>query len=110
MEEGTEADVPGEPIGLVVGEPARFRVFSSPVRKQDRPGDVLRGWAEGELGETDSMEATLPPAGDAEQAYVPVRFHSRITELGIFELWCVSTVSEDRWKLEFNVREDTQAA
>jgi hypothetical protein len=110
MEEGTDADVPGEPIGLVVGEPARFRIFSSPVRKQDRPGDVLRGWTEGELGETDSMEATLPPAAGAEQAHVPVRFHSRITELGVFELSCVSTVSPDRWKLEFNVREDTQAA
>ncbi len=110
MEEGTEADVPGDPIGLVVGEAARFRVFSSPVRKQDRPGDVLRGFSEGELGETDSMEATLPRAADAEQGYVPVRFHSRITELGVFELWCVSTVSDDRWKLEFNVREDAEAA
>jgi hypothetical protein len=110
MEEGTEADVPGAPIGLVVGEATRFRVFSSPVRKQDRPGDVLRSWGEGELGETDSMEATLPPAAHAEQDYVPVRFHSRITELGIFELWCVSTVSDDRWKLEFNVREDAEAA
>jgi molecular chaperone DnaK (HSP70) len=110
MEEGTEADVPGAPIGLVVGEAARFRIFSSPVRKQDRPGDVLRSFREDELGETDSMEATLPRAADAEQGYVPVRFHARITELGIFELWCVSTVSDDRWKLEFNVREDTEAA
>jgi hypothetical protein len=110
MEEGTETDVPGEPIGLVVGEPARFRIFSSSVRKQDRPGDVQRGWAEGELSETDSMEATLPAAAGAEQVHVPVRFHSRITELGVFELSCVSTVSADRWKLEFDVREDPPAA
>jgi hypothetical protein len=109
-EEGTELDVPAEPIGLVVGEPARFRIFSSPARKQDRPGDVVQGWGEGELVETDSMEATLASAGEAEQAYVPVRFHSRITELGVFELWCVSTVGDDRWKLEFNVREDAEAA
>jgi molecular chaperone DnaK (HSP70) len=110
MEEGTEVDVPGEPIGLVVGEPARFRVFSSPVRKQDRPGDLVRSWPAGELAETDSMETTLPPAANAEQDYVPVRFHSRITELGVFELWCASTVGDDRWKLEFDVREDPEAA
>ena len=23
---------------------------------------------------------------------MPVRFHSQITELGVFELWCVSTI------------------
>ena len=110
IEEGTELDVPGDPIGLMVGEPARFRIFSSPVRKEDRPGDVVQGWREGELAETDSMEATLGSETNPEQAYVPVRFQSRITELGIFELWCVSTVAEDRWKLEFNVREDAEAA
>ena len=50
------------------------------------------------------------PAAAAEHAYVPVRFHSRITELGVFELWCVSTAADERWKLEFNVREDAEAA
>ena len=41
MEEGTETDVPSGEIGLVVGEPAHFRFFSSSVRKADRPGDLL---------------------------------------------------------------------
>ena len=41
MEEGTESDVPSDEIGLIVGEPAQFRFFSSSTRKQDRPGDVL---------------------------------------------------------------------
>ena len=44
MEEGTETDVPSDEIGLVVGEPAHFRFFSSSVRKHDRPGDVLAAW------------------------------------------------------------------
>jgi molecular chaperone DnaK (HSP70) len=106
MEEGTETDVPGEELGLVVGEQASFRFFSSAVRKHDKPGDVLRSWTEAELTETDPLEATLPPAPDVEDAYVPVRLHSKITELGIFELWCVSTAGEGRWKLEFSVRPD----
>ena len=57
------------------------------------------------MAETDSLETTLPPA-NAEEDYAPVRFHSRVTELGVFELWCVSTVSDQRWKLEFSVRDD----
>ena len=42
MEEGTETDVPSDEIGLVVGEPAHFRFFSSSVRKNDRPGRPAR--------------------------------------------------------------------
>jgi len=109
MEEGTERDVPGGEIGLVVGEHAQFRFFSSAVRKQDQPGDIVRSWTEQEIAETDSLEATLPPVEDLEDAYVPVRFHSKITELGVFELWCVSTASDHRWKLEFSVREDARS-
>lgn len=105
MEEGTEADVPSDEIGLVVGEPAHFRFFSSPVRKEDRPGNVLSSWTEDELAETDSLEATLEPDASIREPYVPVKFQSRVTELGMFELWCVGTQSDKRWKLEFNVRE-----
>jgi len=105
MEEGTETDVPSEEIGLVVGEPAQFRFFSSSVRKQDRPGDVLPRWSEDELSETDSLETTLPADEAIEEDYVPVRFHARVTELGMLELWCVSPQTNRRWKLEFSVRE-----
>jgi len=108
MEEGTETDVPADDIGLVVGEPAHFRFFSSSVRKDDRPGDVLRAWREDELTETDPLETELMADEAIEEAYVPVRFHSRITELGMFELWCLSSVSDKRWKLEFSVREDAE--
>jgi hypothetical protein len=105
MEEGTELEVPGAEIGIVVGEQASFRFFSSAVRKHDKPGDLVSSWSEDEISETDSLEATLPPAEDLEDSYVPVRFNSRITELGIFQLWCVSMVSDHRWKLEFSVRD-----
>jgi hypothetical protein len=103
MEEGTETSVASRPIGIQVGQPARFRFFSSTVRKQDAPGTLLKDWEETELQETSPMEVELPKQGD--QAVVPVTFHSRITELGVFELSCQSTRSDDRWQLEMNVRE-----
>lgn len=106
MEEGTEVDVPSNEIGLVLGEPAHFRFFNSAVRKDDRPGQILDRWDEDELSETDSLETTLPADAASDESYVPVRFQSRITELGVFELWCVSTSTAGRWKLEFSVREE----
>ncbi|MBR5709584.1 MAG: Hsp70 family protein, partial [Thermoguttaceae bacterium] len=60
-----------------------------------------------ELEETDSLETTLAPVADADDSdYVPIQFHSVVTELGMFELWCQSVNSPDKWKLEFSVRED----
>ena len=96
-----------QPTG-VVGEPAAFRFFSSPIRKTDKPGDLLANWTEEELSETDSLEALLPKDDTIEDDFVPVRFHSDITELGVFELWCQSTKSANRWKLEFSVRKDVE--
>ncbi|MDP1797897.1 MAG: Hsp70 family protein [Planctomycetaceae bacterium] len=108
MEEGTELDVPSDPIGLIVGQPAHFRFFSSAVRKEDQPGSRLTAWTSEELAETDSLEATLPLDDSTEDHYVPVTFHTHITELGTLELWCVSTRGNGRWKLEFSVRSDAE--
>ena len=106
MEEGTSIDVPSGEIGLVLGELASFRFFSSNVRHSDLPGDVLPEINVEELAETDSMETLLQAGGEEQETYVPVKFQSRITELGVLELWCVSAMSDRRWKLEFSVRED----
>lgn len=106
MEEGTETDVPSGEIGLVVGEPAQFRFFSSSVRKEDRPGTLLTQWTPEELVETAPLETMLVRDENIQEPYTPVRFHARITELGMLELWCVSTQTDRRWKLEFSVREE----
>lgn len=115
MEEGTEVDVPSDPIGLIVGESARFRFFSSANRRTDQPGDLLTRWSQEELSETDSLEATLATSAGCdgvaatEDDYVPVTFHARITELGVLELWCVHESEDKRWKLEFSVRDDAES-
>jgi len=105
MEEGSAIDVKSEEIGLVVGEPVKFRFFSSSVRKKDQPGELVTRWNEDEIEETDSLELELPVSEKLVEGYVPVQFQSRITELGVFELWCKSTVSDDSWKMEFSVRD-----
>ena len=110
MEEGTETDVPASAmeIGLAVGQNEKFRIFSSSTRKDDKPGTLLASWTPEELEETDSLETTLEPqSGDlSDSDYVPVQFHSVVTELGMFELWCQAVNSPDKWKLEFSARKD----
>jgi hypothetical protein len=105
MEEGSEIDVPGLEIGLVVGEPALFRFFSSGERQDDAAGDPLDSWRPDELIETDPLEATLEAEAGVEGGLVPVRFRSRLTELGVLELWCVGPEPKQQWKLEFSARD-----
>jgi hypothetical protein len=103
MEEGTEEDVPEQEFGLVVGEAAQFRFLGSTVRRNDPVGTLVEDW-EGQIEELTPLSTTLEAPGSEGQT-VPVRLHSRVTEIGTLELWCHSRDGKRRWKLEFNVRE-----
>jgi hypothetical protein len=103
MEEGTETDVPDQEFGLVVGVPAEFRFLGSSVRRGDTVGTLIDDW-EGEIEELSPLTTTLE-APNREGQTVPVHLHSKVTEVGTLELWCLSRDGKQRWKLEFNVRE-----
>ncbi len=103
MEEGTETDVPSQEFALIVGEPAEFRFLGSTIRRGDTVGAVIEEW-EGQIDELAPVSTTLEAPGK-EGRMVPVHLHSRVTEVGTLELWCMSRDSKEKWKLEFNVRE-----
>jgi molecular chaperone DnaK (HSP70) len=107
MEEGTTADLPGEEMGLVVGEPVHFRLFASSARREDRPGDVVED--EAELVETPPVEATLPAEGQEPGEVVPVRLRAHVTEIGTLELECVDRGGK-AWRLEWNLRQPPEGA
>ena len=104
MEEGTDAELPAQEFGLVVGEPVHFRFFGSSVRRQDQVGTMLDYWQPDELQELDEIEATLPTEGRTPGEIVPVKLHARVTEAGTLELEAVPRGSSERWKVEFDVR------
>src|SRR5207244_9946119 len=73
MEEGTETDVPGPELGLVVGEPAEFRFLGSTTRRDDPLGTILERWQPDELEEMAPMETALATDDAATGEAVPVR-------------------------------------
>ena len=103
MEEGTETDVPAQEFGLIVGEPVEFRFLGSSVRRHDNVGVMVDEWQD-EISELAPVSTTFESAGN-EGKMVPVHLHSKVTELGTLELWCISRDEKEKWKLEFNVRE-----
>ncbi|MCG5071885.1 Hsp70 family protein [Paraburkholderia tagetis] len=104
MEEGTDAALPAQEFGLVVGEPVHFRFFGSSVRRQDQVGTLLDYWSPEELQELEEIQATLPSEGRTPGEVVPVKLHARVTEAGTLELEAVPSGSNERWKVEFDVR------
>lgn len=104
MEEGSDAALPPQEFGLVVGEPVHFRFFGSSVRRHDQVGTMLDYWSPEELQELEAIQATLPTEGRTPGEVVPVRLHARVTEAGTLELEAMPSGTNERWKVEFDVR------
>ncbi len=104
MEEGSEHILEDRVFGLTTGATVTFRFFSSPARAGDVMGTVVSN-AEKELEETSKLEMTVPEIeGLGESSLVPVKLHSRLSELGTLELWMQQVDADRRWELNFNVR------
>lgn len=107
MEEGSESDVPGTELGLVIGEPVTFPFFSSNNRKEDHIGDDVDDLEE--LQNSSPLETTLSvKEGVKKGDMVPVKLHSKVTEVGTLEISCRTTDNKHSWDLQFNVRKHDQ--
>ena len=107
MEEGTASTMPPHELGIVVGEPVRFRFFGSSVRRADTAGTELERWRPGELEELSPIEVTLPNEGRRDGDVVPVRLESSVSPVGTLDLEAVPLnprTPDERWKIELNVR------
>ena len=105
MEEGTQADLPSRDFGLVVGEPATFRFFSSAARRDDQVGTTLDNPTALDLEELDPVEAVFESENTPEGSVLAVTIRSVVTEVGTLEVWAVTTDESESFRLEFRIRE-----
>lgn len=110
MEEGTERVLEDQEFSLVLGEHAQFRFFSHHTPNladgsEPDVGSVVKRWKK-ELTELHPIETALEK-GDDDGKTVRVKLRSRVTELGVLELWCQAADGR-KWKLEFDIREEQQ--
>jgi molecular chaperone DnaK (HSP70) len=108
MEEGEERELPDQEFALVLGEPATFRFFSHATPKLSNGvepviGTTIRNWKQ-ELSELHPIETVLDKT-DGGGKTVRITLKSKVTELGMLELWCVDPEGK-KWKLEFDIRDD----
>mgnify|MGYP000030847414 FL=1 len=105
MEEGTEAEVSDREFGLIVGQPVRFKFFGSTVRRDDVSGTLLDFWSPEELEELPEIQANLTAEGRKEGEVVPVRLAAKVTEIGTLMVEAIPRDGDQRWQVEFDVRD-----
>jgi molecular chaperone DnaK (HSP70) len=108
MEEGEERNLENQELALVLGEPATFRFFSHNTPKlsngqEPHVGTIIRNWKQ-ELTELHPIEVLLDK-GEGDGKTVRVKLKSKVTELGVLELWCEAPNGR-KWKLEFDIRQE----
>jgi molecular chaperone DnaK (HSP70) len=113
-EEGSTLDLDLEGLQLVANRPVSFRLYSSLTRTEDKLGGVVDfSAADIEAGALHShapLNAVIRFGKKIEERLIPVKLGARLTEVGTLEIWAESKVSEQRWRLQFELRKQAKTA
>jgi molecular chaperone DnaK (HSP70) len=107
-EEGSSLELDMEGLQLVANKPVSFRLYSSLTRMEDQLGDVVEFPAtqveSGDLHAHASLNALIRFGKPQGERFVPVKLGAKLTAVGTLEIYCDSKVSDNRWRLQFELR------
>ncbi len=104
LDEGSVINLPQMAYEVRANEPVSFNMYGSSYRSGDIAGDII---------DIDSSVTSLPPlqtiikfGKKSEEKRIPVTIGAEYTEMGSLAIYCQSGVSEHKWKLQFQLRDD----
>jgi len=112
-EEGQEIRLEQTDLQLVANKPVAFRLYSSLLRTEDRPGDVVSFPVPENATDPASEPRLHAPLhavirfGKGGEKLIPVTVGARLSEVGTLEAWAESRISEHRWRLQFQLRKSS---
>lgn len=101
MEEGSTVEI-DRPFTLTLDRPVQFQLYGTTADRVDRTGALV--------DVSDEAFLPLPPihtilrSAAGGTGAVPVNLEAALTEIGTLELWCRSRATDERWRLEFELR------
>jgi molecular chaperone DnaK (HSP70) len=103
MEEGSLIKIEGKKYMLTLGEDVSFNLFESSMGKDDKAGETIEDFSNN-LEKLTEIETFL---NGNKGEMVPVVLEAHVTEIGTLEFYCVSVEDSRKWKLEFNLRQQS---
>jgi molecular chaperone DnaK (HSP70) len=104
LEEGSGIVLDKPELELALGQPVSFPLYTSTVRGDDQPGQIFNAQPD-QLLQLPPLHTILRGGKRSGSKRVPVTLAAHSTEVGTLELWCAAKDGQNRWRLEFNVRD-----
>ena len=103
LDEGSTIALPDMAFEVLTNQPVAFDMFSSSFRSGDLSGDLVE--VDDTLTPMTPLQTVIQFGKQGEKRQIPVTIAPEYTELGTLAMWCRSTISPHRWKLQFQLRE-----
>src|SRR5262249_2786639 len=94
----------------VANRPVSFKLYSSLTRTEDKLGEVVEfSEADNDLHMHAPLNAVIRFGKKAEERLIPVKLGARLTEIGTLETWREHKISDNRWPLQSELRNQAVA-
>ncbi len=103
LDEGSRINFPDRKFEVLANQPVSFDIFSSSFRSGDKTGDIIE--IDDSLSPMAPVHTIIRFGKKGEKKAVPVRIEPEYTEMGTLAMWCRSSVTNHRWKLQFQLRD-----
>ncbi len=102
LDEGSVIDLADMKYEVRANEPVSFEIFSSSFRSGDRAGDIIE--IDKSVSAMSPVQTVIKFGKTGHAKNIPVAIGAEYTEMGTLAMYCISAVSDHRWKLQFQLR------
>ncbi|MCG8563710.1 MAG: hsp70 family protein, partial [Desulfobacterales bacterium] len=102
LDEGSDIHLPQRAYEVRANQPVSFDVYSSSFRSGDAAGDIVS--VDESFSAMAPIQTVIKFGSKGEQKTIPIHLGAEYTEMGTLSMYCQSSVSDHKWKLQFQLR------
>ena len=104
LDEGSVIDLAHTKYEVRANEPVNFDVYYSSYRSGDKAGEVVA--IDESFSSMTPVQTIIKFGKNGQRKIIPVTIGAEYTELGTLSMYCHSGVSDHKWKLQFQLRDN----
>ena len=108
LDEGTDIRLTDKQFEVLANQPVSFDVYSSSYRSGDACGQLVA--VDDSLRPLPPIQTVIQYGKKGSKKAIPIQLEASYTEMGTLALWCRSRISQHRWKLQFQLRDQATVA